>query len=245
MSSLTKIIYAALFAVLLLQPHLIQRHIFPSASPYVENAITVSVFALGFLTYLLHQHDLKKKESENQRLGTKLKTEHAKLLESFEYLGLVNRRLPLLQNLTSDLLTDFKDIHREKKRIFEKLLNTAVVSIADAEWGLLRFVHEPKQRTLKEFSFSRTNIAPAIQLGNKELLESQKHSISGDYSSIVSSDVSRPERCFLIIPKQNNLSEENLNILRAIVDQAHLFYAYIYSATPSGENSGTITMQTI
>jgi hypothetical protein len=247
MSSLTKIIYAALFVVLLLQPHLIQRHIFPSASPYVENAVTISVFVLGFLTYLLHQHDVKKKELENQRIGTKLKIEQEKLLDSFKYLGLINRRLPLLQNLTSDLLSDFKGVQREKKRVFERLLNTAIVSIANAEWGMLRFVHESKLRTLKEFSFSQTNIAPMIQLGNKELLQSQNpkngHALIREYSLIIDSNTSRSERCFLILPRQNNLQEEDSVILRAIVDQALLFYAYIYPMERATGNGAKLTVE--
>jgi len=242
MSSLTKIIYAILFVILLLQPHLIERHIFPSASPYVQNAITILVFVFGFLTYFLHQYDVRKKEQENQQLGTKLKAEQAKLLDSFKYLGLVNRRLPLLQNLTSDILTDFQDVGREKKRIFERLLNTAIVSIIDAEWGALRFVHESRQRTLKEFSFSRTQPFPGIQLGNKELLQSRnrkgKHVIVGDYSLIVSSNASHLETCVLIIPRQYDLQEEDLNILRAIVDQAQLFYSYVYPVNLNSQLTG-------
>lgn len=241
MSSFTKIIYAILFVILLLQPHLIERHIFPSASPYVQNVITILVFVFGFLTYFLHQHDVRKKEKENQQLGTKLRVEQAKLLDSFKYLGLVNRRLPLLQNLTSDILTDFQDVGREKKRIFERLLNTAVVSIIDTEWGALRFVHESKQRTLKEFSFSRAQSFPVIQLGNKALLQSRNgkdnHVIIGDYSLIVSSNASHPETCFLIIPRQHDLQEEDLNILRAIVDQAHLFYSYVYPVNSKSQLS--------
>ncbi len=244
MSTFTKAIYAILFTVLLLQPHLVERHIFPTASPYVQNVVTISIFILGFLTYFLHKREVQKKETENQQLGLKLKAEHVKLLDSLEYLGRVNRRLPLLQNLTSDLLTDFQDVRRKKKRIFERLLNTAVVSIIDTEWGVLRFVHEQKQRTLKEFSFSRTKQYTAIQLGNKELLQLQdqkdNYATVGKYSLIASSNASHPERCFLIIPKRDNLQEEDLNTLRAIVDQAHLFYAYAYPTTSIIGNDDTI-----
>ena len=235
MSTFTKAVYIVLFAVLLLQPHLVQRHIFLSASPYVQNAVTIFVFVLGILTYLLHRHDVKRQQFENRILGFKLREEQTKLLDSLKYIGTINLRLPLLQNLTSDLLNDFHDIEHDKKIIFERLLRTAVVSIMNTEWGALRIVHE-KCRTLKEFSVFRSNKRHSIQLSNNELLQlkgrKNKHLTLGDYSLIVSSNNTRSETCFFVMPKHNEISEENLAVLCAIVDQAYLFYAYIYPAKP-------------
>jgi hypothetical protein len=120
----------------------------------------------------------------------------------------------------------------------------AVVSIVNTEWGVLRFVHEKNQRTLKEFSYARTKNQPLIQLGNKDLLQTRdqknNHNSLGEYSSIVNSNSSRPERCFLVLPKQNNLQEEDLASLRAIVDQALLFYAYTYPTEAIAQNRDKI-----
>lgn len=237
MSIFVKAAYAVLIFVLLLEPHIIRGHFFPNASPYVDNVVTVVVFLLGLFVYLVHRHDLQKKERENQELTKKLQEGQEKLLDSLRYLGFVNRRLPLLKNMTSDILGSFKDSERDKKRIFEQLLNTIVVSIVDADWGVLRFVHQSKRRTLKEFLFTKTDLAPTIHIGNNGLLDvwnrKNTYATENGYLLLTSSNISNPEICFLILPKIENLPEESLVVLQAIIDQAHLLYRYAYSSSRS------------
>lgn len=233
MSIYAKFTYVVLFIALLLEPHVVKGHLFLVDSPFVDNAVTIAVFLIGVLVYAVHKRDLKRKTRENQRLATQLQEGQKKLLDSFKYIGLMNRQLPLLKNLTSDILVGFRDVERDRRRIFDQLLHAAVISILDADWGTLRFIDRSRCRTLKEFSLSRSGLSTDIRIGNKELLngenkEGQRKGMDV-HSFIMSSNVSHPEMCFLVIPKMENLPEDKRDILQAIVDQAHLFYRYAYA----------------
>src|SRR3989338_4562982 len=133
MTLFTKITYLILFILLILHPHFIQNHIGFFAPAYAQSLTTLVIVGLGYGLYLLHKKDVDRREEE-------IKISTDKLVEAFKYIGEVNWHLPLLKNLTTDLLHRKWQLSKEKKNIFNELLGLAVISIARAEWGLFRFV---------------------------------------------------------------------------------------------------------
>lgn len=181
------------------------------------------------LAYLVHLYDVRKKEKEKITLEKKLEISIEKMNESFRYIGLVNRRLPLLKNLTTELLSKSS----EKNRIiFEELLAIAVSTIAKSDWGMFRFMKVSDQKTVKEFCYTCKNyILLKTKVGNKELIEMvntrENFKEIGDLFVLDTSDNKADVQCFLIFPKGENDIKTEYSILQAIVDQAQLFYKYI------------------
>lgn len=195
MPRLPKIIYIVLFITILAMPHF-SRHVGVISQPYVESIVMLIIFGIVYLTYYLSKQELKKKQE--------------KIVASFQYIGVVNRKLPLLQNLTTDLIANDTYTKKEKKRIFYNLLATAVVSIAKAEWGVLRIMEKTSQRILKEFT-----------LGDKSP-KFENHAI------ITTLDQQASFQTFLILPKDRVVLTKEYSTLQAITDQAQLFFKYLY-----------------
>ena len=227
MSRISKIVYIVLILLLVILPSLITKPILFIRESHAE-ALTI-LMILG-LAYLVHHYDLRLKEKEKRSLEKELEISIEKFNESFKYIGLVNRRLPLLKNLTTELLSQ-----SGKKRgiIFEELLAIATSTIAKSDWGMFRFVEISKQNTAREFCYTNKNyILLKTKVGNKELIElintKENFKRINDLFALCTSDNKADIRCFLIFPKGENNIEVEYSVLQAIVDQAQLFYKYLY-----------------
>jgi hypothetical protein len=227
MTKISKIVYIILILLLVILPFLITKTILFFPESHAE-ALTILVI-LG-LAYLVHLYDVRLKEKEKQSLEKKLDISIEKINESFKYIGLVNRRLPLLKNLTTELLSKSS----EKNRIiFEELLAIAIATIAKSDWGMFRFMKVSDQKTVKEFCYTSKNyILLKTKVGNKELLEMansrQNLKEVGDLLILNTSDNKADVQCFLIFPKGGNDVKTESSVLQAIVDQAQLFYKYLH-----------------
>ncbi len=229
MSKFLKITYFLLFVALVIHPHLVPDHIGILPKAYAESLVTIFIIGAGIAIYYLHHREVKK----SRQLGEDLRISQAKLLDSFKYIGSVNTRLPLFKHLSSELLASSKYTKQHKKTIFDHLLATAIVSIAKAKWGLLRFVEVNTQRTVKEFLYTNGDYVLLTQrVGNRELSDVRKQQsnikLLGEFQIVPTSDEEITVQGFLILPKtEGNLSDE-YSFLQAVVDQAQLFYKYLF-----------------
>lgn len=226
MTRTSKIVYLVLILFLVILPFLITKPVLFFQESHAE-ALTILII-LG-LAYLVHLYDVRLKEREKRSLEKELEISVEKLNESFKYIGLVNRRLPLLKNLTTELLSK----SREKNRIiFEELLSMATSTIARSDWGIFRFIRVSKQCTVKEFYYTSKNyILLKTKIGNKDLLDvinrKQNFKKIGDLIVLNTSDNKADIQCFLFFPEGENDINTEYSVLQAIVDQAQLFYEYL------------------
>ncbi|KKR48790.1 MAG: hypothetical protein UT86_C0003G0119 [Candidatus Magasanikbacteria bacterium GW2011_GWC2_40_17] len=232
MSKISKIVYGILILLLVFKPHF-SAHLSFLPKPYEDSIVTVVILGILYLIYFLNKREIEKREIEKINLACKIIDLDAKLSDSFTYIGQVNLKLPLLKNLTTDLLIKNKSTIKEKKEVFNNLLSTAVSSIAQVDWGMLRFIETDTGRTLKEYDFTvKDYILLKTQISNKDLVEATKDwdkklKKIKNINFVTSSDSNFNIRCYLIFPEVK-IEENNLEILQVIVDQSQLFYRYLY-----------------
>jgi hypothetical protein len=229
MTRFAKIIYLILIVLLVVLPFFITQPILFFPESHAE-ALTILVI-LG-MAYLVHVYDVRIKEKEKRSLERELETSIEKLNESFKYIGTVNRRLPLLRNLTTELLSKSSE---KNKMVFEELLAIATSTISKSDWGMFRFIRMKDQNTEREFSYTQRNyILLKTKVGNKELIEmsngnDQLNKI-GDLYVLSTTDRKEKVQCFLIFPEGEHRIDQEYSILQSIVDQAQLFYKYLYTS---------------
>lgn len=231
MSKITNTIYITLFILLLAMPHF-SEHVGNISRTYVEWIGMLVIFGIAYLTYLFNQRELHKQKRKVYELEQRLQISGEKLLDSFKYIGAVNRKLPLFKNLSSDLLNKERFTRKYKQNILESLLSTAVTSVAKAERGMFRFVEIAKLRTTKEiFISNKYNILSTQRIGNKDLIAclADNNNIKkiGDFYIVPASDRIAPIQNFLIFVRPDTNFEGEYFTLQAITDQAQLFYKYL------------------
>lgn len=235
MERIFTIVYIFLLVALLIQPHAIRGHILSLSSAWTQTLVTLIIFGCAGLVYWVHHWEIRRRERERRRLQGEMVTLGKELTDSFEYIGTVNRKLPLLHELTSDLLRQPKLTRTDKKHALEKLLILATVSIAKVPWGVFRFVDLQHGRTLKEFFYHENTSQSAPNIGNKDILLAlqQEKQESMDWRLISSSETEMPYRCVFVFPHAP--SPHDPSLLQAVIDQAQLAYLYFYSPLFSTE----------
>ena len=232
MSTFTKITYVTLFVGLLLMPHF-STHLGPIPRNYVESLVTLILFWIAYAAYLLHNRELERQRQRILEAEEHSRISEKKLVESFEYIGKVNRKLPLLKSLSSDLLIENKPTKKSRGKILHTLLATAVVSIASANWGLFRFVEVATGRTTREVVHTaKSYLLLKYPVRNADLVKSRAHQgkwkENRDFYIVPLSDLNAPVQVFLVLPKSSPRVSDEYPLLQAITDQAQLFYKYLF-----------------
>ena len=216
------IIYVLLVVALLTQPHVFQGHVGLLSSATAQSFTTFAILLLAGATYILHRSDVRREEHKKRQ-------SNRKLMASFRYIGVVNRHLPLLEGLTTELLRTPLATRAGQKEAFQMLLSAAVVSVAHAAWGTIRIVDRMTGRTVAEHTFLRHGaVASGVPPGNRELFEREAGgppSAQDGLTVLWSTDAEAPVQCFLVLPPVSHQGR-NIPILQAIVDQAQLLQSY-------------------
>jgi len=228
MPKLFKTIYVFLFVALVVQPHVVD-HVSFVPKAYVESIVTLVIMGLAYSAYYLHRRELAKREHKRRELEAALGLSEQKLIDAFQYIGFINRRLPLLKNLSSDLLSQGKFNSQGKRTIIHSLLGVATSSITKVEWGLLRFIDVASQRTIKEFFYQASLKGAFIpKISNKSLVQMSTPGFQATIHVVPTSDHQAAVRGFLVVPQSAAEIRSEYSVLQAIVDQAQLFYRYLY-----------------
>jgi len=240
----TTAIYALLFLSLLVQPHILQGHVLSLSSAWAQTLTTVAILAMAATTYVLHEMSLRRAARRSAAFQEEKQRSNEKLLDSFRYIGTVNRRLPLLQEVTTDILRETPPTSRGQRAALQGLLGLAVVTTARAPWGHLRFVDRHTGRTLGEFGVAREGTqAPRSPIGNTDLLalESSGDRAAerpGDVGVRWSSDRWASHQTFLILgPRPAGALD--VDTLQSLLDQAHVLFAYFSVEAPATPRRGS------
>ncbi len=234
MSRFVKAIYVLLFLALVLQPHFIQGHIFSVPEAYAQSIAILILLEIGYVIHSLHRREVEKEQRKRTQAETELHFSSEKLNDSYRYIGSVNRRLTLLPSVTSDLLGQYKEDKKSKRIIFEELLATAVTTLTHASHGSFRFIRVSDAKTEQEFKYTAGEASVSKnRYHNQDLMRARQSSSKrlfslNGVSVLPTSDREASVQCFFLFDVKGSTLKEQEATLQAIVDQAQLFYKYLY-----------------
>jgi hypothetical protein len=146
----------------------------------------------------------------------------------------VNRRLTLLPSVTSDLLGQNTEDEKSKRAIFEELLATAVTTLAHTHHGSFHFIRVSDAKTEQEFKYTVGEVNVGVgRFNNRDLIRAKQNSPKRIFSLngasvLPTSDREASAQCFFLFVSDGSYLKEQEATLQAIVDQAQLFYKYLY-----------------
>ena len=225
-----------IFIIAILVPDIIRGPVFFLVEERVEEILIFLLGAIAFLVFLKNEKIIsfhrKEKEKDQKKINQTVKD----LVESYSYIGEVNRKMDLLMNVALGL-TDrsILDKHREKE-IYESLVSAANF-LMKGENTILRFIDLENERIKKEIPGS----SPAVPVKMKTFLQ-MKGDINvkktGNCLIISSPQMINNVKSFLIICDFDTEEEsrpKNIEILKLFASQAIFLYSYI-TANSNGQN---------
>lgn len=220
------LVYLVCFALAVLSPSIYKRGYFGLSETVLEE-LTIFIFGLvGLLVFTTYGRLMEKREREQEQVQDEYLRVKSELIESYAYIGSMNRKLELLKRVANDASVGLgeKKVVRE---LFGALVSHAAAA-ADAEAVLLRFIELPHLRTAHEF-WHVAQGGTVVSVANKDLRAVMEQNVThafirnahGRDLLVVPSDMSHDTRAFLIFAwKQGTTPELDPSLLKVFANQA-------------------------
>ncbi len=225
------LVYLFFFALSVMSPSLIQHDYFGLGQTQLEE-LTIFIFGMaGIVTFSFYQRFMEHREQERRKAENDFQKAQTELIESYAYIGSINRKIELLKKLADQ--TTLSSVADPQKRIPKELFHALAAharAAAGAEAALIRFVELPRLRTEREFAHE-PEAQSLFRVANKDLRtmheQHQSHGMltteDGKNVLVIPSDRAGTIKGYLLLHvKPNEASEADISILKVFVNQAEM-----------------------
>lgn len=222
-----------IFIIAVFVPDIIRGGFYFIPESRVEEILIFLMGVTAFFVFMRNEQLLlfhkKEKEKDEKKINQTVKD----LVESYSYIGEVNRKMDILMHIALGL-TDRSVLDKHKEREIYESIVSAANFLLKADATILRFVNMVSGETEKEFRLEEEGRNGYIK--NNELTEMEENiNVKKCKDCIV---VSSPQtlndiRVFLIIKgydEEEEKNPKNIEILKVFASQAIFLYSYINQA---------------
>lgn len=201
----------------------------------------IAIFLLGasaFILFLIKEKQIvfhkKEKEKDQKKIDQTVKD----LVESYSYIGEVNRKMDILMNSALGFSNQTALSNTHEKETYASIVSAAKF-LLKADYACLKFINIENEKTEKDFCLTeKRNL-----IKNSELtkIEEGINIKKLEKCLVVSSgQIVRGIRSFLIICEYDEAEEnspKNMEILKVFVSQALFLYSYARTQDVSEKNT--------
>ncbi len=226
------LIYLIFFALAVLSPSIYARDYFGVPEAILEEA-TIFLFGLaGIMTFTRYERLVERREQEQAKIQSDLDRVKTELIESYAYIGSINRKFELVKSMANNTSLSVADRSRIPKELLQALTKNALAAVS-AQAALLRIMDLDKLRTEAEFYAFQKEKVP-FRVANRELktLDERK----GKHAFILTEDgqevlvipsaqADRQVKAFLILLlSETAVPEIDFSLLSVLVNQAAMAF---------------------
>ena len=226
------LVYLLFFALAVISPSLYSQGYFGFTQTQLEES-TIFVFGMaGIITFSVYQRLMERREHEREKAENDFQKAQAELIESYAYIGSINRKIELLKKLADETTVSAVDPQKRiPKELFHALAAHARAAVG-AEAALIRFVELPRLRTEREFAHD-PEAQNIFHVANKDLRtmheQHQPHGTltmdNGKHALVIPSDRTGAIKGYLLLQlKPQEAAEADISILKVFVNQAEVLH---------------------
>ena len=228
-------IFAVLFAIAVLIPDIIREDISLLAEERAEEVIIFILGSIAFLTFIRNERKIAFQKKEKEQAQKKMSQTVKDLVDSYSYIGEVNRKMDILMGVALGLTERSTLDKKKEKEIYESIV-TAANFLLKANCAMIRFINLKTNRTEKEIKIPE---CANLSIANNDLIKMNEHVNVKKQNGLFI--VSSPQtinniKSYLIIDGYDAQEEgkpKNTEILKLFASQAIFLYAYMLK----GENN--------
>ncbi|MFA6429718.1 MAG: hypothetical protein WCV84_04455 [Patescibacteria group bacterium] len=204
------LVYLLFFVLAVLSPSLYRNNYIGIAEETLEE-ITIFIFGLaGIVTFTLYERLMERREKEREQVQGQYQKAKMELMESYQYIGSVNRKIELLKQVANDTTSTLAGQRHISKELFQSLMSNACSAVG-AETALLRFVDHDRLRTDREFLHNGQGFV--FRVANRDLRTIHERNLS--HSFVLSED----EKEILVVPSDRSEGNKKAYLLLHLADQ--------------------------
>lgn len=221
-------IFFIILIIATLVPDIVRDEYFALSEERIEELLIFFLGSFSFLIFIFKERQLENERKEKEVKNKRLDQTGKDLVESYSYIGEVNRKMDILLNVALGFSSGTDISKKEVKEVFDSVVK-ATSFIMKAELVSLRFVDMENGKIKQNIILNGKNIS----IKNEKLTE-MKDAISikkEDGVLIISSpNQIHKTKGYLLLKKYNEKEEanaKNIEILKVLVSQALFLYSLI------------------
>lgn len=224
--------YLVFFVLAVLSPSIYRRGYFGLSETLLEE-ITIFLFGLaGILTFTWYERYIESREGEARQMEDSIQRTKTELVESYSYIGSINRKIELVKRLANDTSLSLVERKHLPRDLLQAIVQSAV-SAAAADAALLRIMERSSLRTEIEVQ-ADTKERQVFRVPNRELraLDDTRatHAFLAtedgkDVLAIPSDAFSSESKAYLLLfLSTHQITEVDVSLLKVLVNQAEMVH---------------------
>ena len=221
-------IFSILFIIAVMIPDIIRDSVYFLAEERAEEVVLFILGSVAFLAFLQNERRIAIQRKEKENAQKKMNQTVKDLVDSYSYIGEVNRKMDILMEVALGL-ADRSLLDRKKEReVYESIVNAANF-LLKADATTLRFVNVKTGKTEQELGLpEKANISVSNE-ALLDMLENVNVKKEKNYLIISSSQTINQIKGYFIISDYDDSEEKkpkNIEILKLFASQAIFLHAY-------------------
>lgn len=142
-------LFLIIFIFVIMIPDVIREEAFGLSQERIEELLIFILGMIGFLFFILKEHQLEAQRKEKLREQRRLQQTSKDLVDSYSYIGEVNRKMDMLMQIGSDL-SESGDISKNKEQeMFHSVIDAAIFLLRGKGASLI-FYNVVTKRIIRE-----------------------------------------------------------------------------------------------
>jgi len=229
-------VFLLAFIIAVLIPDIIRGNIFFLSETRAEEIAIFLMGAIAFFAFIKNEQRLIFQEKEKEKDQKKINQTVNDLVESYTYIGEVNRKMDLLMNIALGL-TDRSVLNKSKENDIYRSIVIAAKFLFKADFAILRFVDIKTAQTKKEIGEIDAEIKKEKELiKNKKLISIIKKETTfkkyNGYLIVSSLQEVNNIKSFIIVREYDDKEEnnpKNSEIFKVFASQALFVYSFTHN----------------
>ncbi|HAI74552.1 MAG TPA: hypothetical protein DCS28_00765 [Candidatus Moranbacteria bacterium] len=233
-------IFAILFSIAVLIPDIIRNDTDFLMEERAEEAAIFVLGSIAFLTFIINERKIALQKKEKEIAQKKMSQTVKDLVDSYSYIGEVNRKIDILMGVALGL-TERSTLDRKKEKETYESIATAANFLLKANCSMIRFINLKTRRTEKEIKIpecANISVSNNNLIGMNENINIKKQN---GLLIVSSPQIINNAKGYLIISDYDAQEEgkpKNTEILKLFASQAIFLYAYMLKEESNKNNSG-------
>ena len=225
------LVYLLFFVLAVLSPSIHTKDRFGLSEERLEEFSIFAFGIAGLATFAAYERIMERREKEREAVETSYARAKQELIESYAYIGSVNRKIELLKKVANETSLTVDPSSKMSKELYTAIAMNACAS-AGALSAMLRVLSVSKMRTEGEY-VHHTGKELVFKIPNKDLRDLHEHeslhafirSEDGKEILVVPAEHGDDIKAFLLLHLEEGdekIQEVDISLLKVFVNQAQM-----------------------